>query len=173
MSTNRDPDQAFQELIDEPDKTIKTIVRHVAAGGTLPGLCDIWRVRYGDVIAWLQEDRELHEKYSDAVNARSEWAKEQVFEESRRIAMSRMVDFFGDDGTIKKSSEWTSEMKALVKKIKYNDDGEIEMIEFWDKQKSIDFLGKNMDMLTETHSINGKFSLEDLIQASREDKDGK
>ena len=173
MSSQKSPDDIFDELIANEAETIRVIIRHVAAGGTLPGLCDVWGVRYGDVIAWLQDDKERHGKYSDALNARSEWSKEQMFEELRRMALSRVVDFFDNRGMVKDAKDWTPEMKALVKKIKYDENGEIEELQFWNKEKALELLGKNMDMFTETHSISGKFSLEDLIQASREDDDKK
>lgn len=171
MNTKEGPDQGFDELMIDQDKTILTIVRHVSAGGTLPGLCDVWGVRYADVIAWLQGDKNLHSKYSDSIAARGEWAKEEVFEELRRMSKSRIVDFFDDAGALTDVKTWTPEMKGLIKKIKYNDDGEIEQIEFWNKEKALELLGKNMKMFTETHSISGKFSLEDLVQISREGDD--
>lgn len=159
----------FDGLISEPDETMRLIVRHVSAGGTLPGLCDLLGVRYADVVHWIIDDKERNNKYSAAVDARAEWSKETVFEELRRIGVSRITEFFDESGSMKPINQWTSEMKGLIKEIKYNDDGEIKEVKFWNKEKALELLGKNMEMFKETHTVQGKFSLEDLIQASRED----
>lgn len=161
-------EQNLITLINDPGALMDTLVRNIAAGGTLPDLCDVWEVRYHDLVSWLMAEKPRYEKFQDALNARAEWAREEIFSEVSRIAKSKAVDFFDDRGMIKSPKEWTPAMKSLVSKIKFDENGDVEEIQFWNKQKALDFLGKNLDMLSESVTVKGKFSLEDLIQVSRE-----
>lgn len=164
-------DNVFNKLIEDEEEFVKTITRHVASGGTLPQLCETLGVRYGDVVHWLLLDKENRYKmFAEAQNSRVEWAKEEIFSELKTLSKSRIVDFFDDKGVIKKPSDWTPEMKALVKEIKFDDNGEIKEVKFWNKEKALELLGKNMEMFTDKHSTEVKLKLEDLIQVKAPDE---
>ena len=156
------------DLKKDEKNTMDTIFRNVADGGSLLDLCETWGVRYSDMSLWIQEDKERHTKYSEALNMRNEWGREEILRELRRLSKAEHTQFFNDDGKIKKPSEWTASMKSIVKDVVMNDDGEVVKVTFWNKEKALEMLGKNAQMFIEHHKVSGGISLEDLVTRSRE-----
>lgn len=164
----KDLETRTKELIDAGYKTVETICINVASGGSLIDLCDTWEVRYGDMWNFLQSNKEWAGKYADALNARNEWAKEDVLLQFRRLSHAEHSQFFDEEGSLIQPKEWTPSMKSIVKDIYFDEDGKVARVTFWNKEKALEMLGKNISMFNEHHTVSGRISLEDLVNASRD-----
>ena len=162
------PKGKLEELIADPEKIMATICINVASGGSLIDLCEIWGVRYGEMWHFINEDKERAGIYADALNARNEWAKEDILLQFRRLSKSSHADFYDEDENFIPMNDWTPSMKMIVKDVYLGEDGKINRITFWNKEKALELLGKNIAMFNEHHTVSGRISLEDLVNASRE-----
>jgi hypothetical protein len=90
----------------------------------------------------------------------------QVVERAKEIAFSDPVELQNPDGSYKKSlSDVSPEARRAIKKFKvknlYEFDpngvrtivGELIEVEFWDKMKGIEMLGREKDLFKETHRV--------------------
>jgi len=178
MDTDIKQDQPskLDELTAKPDDTMLTIVRHVASGGSLIDLCKIWQIMYADILGWIRFDDVRSKAYDMAVNDRSEWARESILSELRKMSTGGLSQFYDEDGNIIPPEKWTPEMDSVVESVrcKETNDGDKETSEFniklWNKLKAIEMYGKNLGMFAE--QVNVKvLKLEDIINGSRELED--
>lgn len=158
----------MDELTADPEKLVDTICIHIASGGSLIDLCETWDVRYAEVWNWMNKNQDAAELYADALNARNEWSRERILLEFRRLSLAEHTQFYDDKGKVKPMDQWTPEMKSIVKDVYFNEKGKISRVSFWNKEKSLELLGKNIAMFNEHHVVSGRISLEELVNASRE-----
>jgi hypothetical protein len=94
-------------------RTLDVILAHVRNGGSLIELCDIWQVRYSDVIAWVRADKPRGELYDLACRDRSEWTDEMVLSEIRlRSARFDPRKLYDEHGNRKRVHELDAETRA-------------------------------------------------------------
>lgn len=157
---------------DQPEETMNTICSHVASGGSLIDLCDMWHVVYGDMVSWIRADRERSRRYVDAQNDRAEWGKERFLVELKNISFSDVVSkLYDEEGQIKPIKDWPKDVSALVKSIEHDDDGKVKKVHFFSKEKGLEMLGKKLGEFLTKVEHSGKMTLEELITASRGDED--
>jgi phage terminase small subunit len=85
----------------------------------------------------------------------------EVIERVKEVADINMADIFNSDGTFKKIHEIPAEVQRAFKKFKVKNswstdpngqkfiDGEILEVEFWDKMKAVELLGREKDLFKE------------------------
>lgn len=159
-------DELLEKLKSDP-RTMDLVCSHVAAGGSLVELCEVWDVSYGRFMTWLREDRERSRRYVDAQNDRGEWFKDKVLLELRKISefdFRDVLDANGQPLPIKSLPKNISSCIKSVKETKYGTN-----IEGWDKLRSLELIGKNLSMFIEKIEVSGKLTLEDLVTQSREE----
>lgn len=158
----------------KPESTMDNICHYVANGNSLLELCKTWKISYGEIIAWIRKDDHRSRMYTDCLNARSEWAEERILLELRRIGLSDIKSIYSKQGEIMPVHTWPDEVSSIIKSVDYTDDGEIKKVTFWNKEKCLELLGKNIQMFIDRVEHTGKLTLEDLISKSRtEDEDVK
>lgn len=162
----------FDSLINESEKTMDTICAAVANGGSLIDLCETWSVGFGQMINWIRKDDDRNRRYKEACNDRADWSIERVLVELRRIGMSDIRDIYDNQGHIKDVKDWPSEISSIIKSfdaVVDKDGDRIFKVTFWNKEKALELLGKNMQMFTEKINVDGTITLEDLVNQSREE----
>jgi len=168
----------LESLTADPDQFMLSIVRHVTSGGSLIDLCKVWIVPYNEVLGWIRFDDTRSKVYDKAINDRSEWARESILSELRKMSTGGLSKFYDDSGNVIPPEKWTPEMDSMVESIRckeYRDDKrDIETSEFniklWNKLKAIEMYGKHLGMFAE--QVNVKvLKLEDIINGSRELED--
>lgn len=170
----------LKALKEKPDETMRTICSHVASGGSLIDLCETWAVRYGDMIAWIREDKRRSHMYTDSTNDRTEWAKERFLLELKRIGLSDIRKIFKEDGSILPAHKWPSEVAAYVSSIEVVEEfegsgkdkeqvGWNKKVKLWNKERALELLGKNLHLFMDKVEHSGKITLEELITASRDE----
>jgi len=178
----KDRYEKFLELTSEENQadTMMRICAHVASGGTLIEWCDVMETEYGYISGWLREDKERSRRWVDCQNDRKEWIKDRLLLELKRIMSSDIRKVFDEKGNIKPVHEWPDEVASFVASIEVVEEfegkgrdreqtGWNKKLKLWNKEKGIEMLGKYIGMLTETVQHSGKITLEDLVNASRED----
>ena len=153
------------------EKCVDDICTHVSNGGSLIDLCRIWKVHYGRIISWIRDNPEWSERYDDALNDRVEWCRENVLLEMRRMAFSDIKDIFNEDGSIKGPKYWPKEVSSIIKSIDFDDEGEVKKVTLWNKEKSLEMLGKNMSLFIERVEHSGKVTLSDVIEEAARNTD--
>jgi len=172
-------EQKLEELKNNEEKTMDSICTHVANGGSLIELAKIWGVTYGALSNWLRKEKARATRWVDAQNDRTEWGKEAILLELRRIGMSDIRILFNEDGSIKPVTEWPDEAGAFVSSIEVVEEfegtgkdrlqtGWNKKIKMWSKEKSLELLGKNLKLFLDRVEHSGNLTLEGLIAQSLE-----
>ncbi len=130
-------------FFSNPDCMVN-ICRHIANGGALTGLADTIGIRYCDIMQYIRQSDDRRKMYEQALFDRNEWIKETVLSELRAIALSQ--------------SETDPET------------GLPKMAATRDRLKSIELIGKNLQIFTEKLQVSGTVTLEDIVAKSRENK---
>ncbi len=65
-------DQKTKRILHKPE-TMETIFKHVAGGGSVVDLADLWGIRYCDILFHIYADAHDQTLYKEALFARNEW----------------------------------------------------------------------------------------------------
>lgn len=165
-------------VVQDP-KTMETIFNHIASGGTLAGLCEVWGVNYGIVRGWINSSEDRAKVYIEACAARDDLTKDIIFQQLMSVAKSKLRTLFNEDGSLKSPHDWPEDADAFVASIETEElfdgagderqhIGYTKKIKLWDKLKSIEMLGKKLGLFAEKVEHSGKITLEDIIARSHE-----
>lgn len=170
----------MQILFARPD-LMADICEHISAGGDLITLCETWRVPYGKIIRWVDEDPERQKAHMKALKNRNEWYMESVLSEVKRMSKADVRTLFHEDGRLKLPHEWDEATAKCVASIEVDElfegagkeraqVGWTKKIKLWDKLKANELMGKHLAMWIERHK-HEVTNLEDLIMASHNKKE--
>jgi hypothetical protein len=171
----RDKDKVT-EILSQPN-ILDEICCHIASGGTLVGLAELWDVVFGDLSNWIHSEPEREKRYIKALNDRSEWGTEKVLHELRRIGFSDIREIFRDDGSLKSPKDWPKDVALAVSSVEVDElfdgvgrerrqVGETKKLKLWDKMRALELLGKNLKLFTERHEHQVSETLADLVVGS-------
>ena len=149
------------------DDFLEVICTTVAMGGSLINLCEDFKIPYGRTLAWVNQDRGRAAQYKDAENARSEWVKERVLSELRAMGTYDIMCMFDKKGQVLPPEKWPKDFRASVKSVDFTDKGKVRKVTLCSKEKSLELLGKNLQLFIDRVEHTGKVTLEDLIADSR------
>ena len=171
--------ERFQALTLKSDFA-DTVFAHVANGGTLIGLAEVWGVRHSDISGYIGSNRALIDKYTAAMMARDEWEKERCLQELRAIATVDIRQAYNEDGTLKTMREMPPELAACISSVESDElfegvgderemVGYTKKVKFWDKAKAIELFMKKHGLLIERKQVQHTLRLEDLIHPANTD----
>lgn len=163
-----------------PD-SMDTIFAHLANGGDLITLAQLWNVRYSDLIGWLNEDEGRKKRLMEALTAQQEWAVARLLHEIKKISFIDIRKIFNDDHTIKPPKEWPDDVAAAVAGIEMLEEfegtgdqrqqvGWTKKLKLIDKLKALELLGKDLGRFVNRTEVSGKVTLEDLVTGSLAEK---
>lgn len=155
-------------LMERAADTMEQIFNHIACGGTLSGLCEIWQVRWYKIRNWIYDDDDRRRMLMEARAARKEWIEDQVLQGLLKTGKADVRKLFDKDGALKKPTELDDDTAAAVNS--YEDDGKSKRVKFADKQRSLELLGKTNAMFTDKTEHSVDKTLEDLVAGSMEDR---
>lgn len=167
------------ELFGNEKKTMHTICSHIASGGSLIELCEVWGVDFGAVSTWLRGDNDRNKLWQEAQLDRNEWVRETLLMELKRLSKSDLKKVVADDGSLLPVKDWPAEMSAAIASLEIVEEfegkgkdrvqtGWNKKIKLWNKEKSLELLGKSISYFTENVKHSGTVTLEDIIAKSRE-----
>ncbi len=158
-------------------ETMDTICTHVAQGGSLIDLCEVWDVVYGRVTNWIKNDPLRTELYKESLADRDEWVKEAILSQLREIANADVRQIFEEDGSLKPISEWDKDVAKAVSGVdvfhEKDGSGVTKKIKMNDKLKAIELIGKTMAMFIDRTHHTGELTLAELVAMSNKPKEAK
>ena len=166
-----------QESIFQDPQTLDTICVHVANGGSLLDLAKMWAIPYGRITNWLRSQRSRNKQYMDAMNDRQEWYREAILRELRNMALSDVRKIYTDAGALKPVSEWDDATASCIANVETSEIyegsgkereyvGELKKIKLWSKDKSLELIGKYLNMFTTRIEVDGALTLAEMVNAS-------
>lgn len=158
-------DIGLQVAIFSDPARMDKIVAHVTCGGSLIDLVRLQCVGrpqdaanlYVQTRAWINSSPDRKKAYAEAQRAREEWLFERVLELFRGISEFDLADIMTDSGAYKPMSEWPRAASVCVKSIDVleqmdsdgNKIGEIKRVVSWDKNKTLEAIGKHLKMFAD------------------------
>lgn len=157
---------------------LNEIVVEVASGGSLAMFCAQRQIMFKGVLAWLMEDHDRNEAYTQALNVREQHAKDEIIKELFCYLRADVTNAFDDDGNMLPVKSWPRELQRMVAGIEFQElfemqgtrgnkervhIGTIHKVKFFDKPRTIELFMRNLKMLVDKHEIEARMSLADLV----------
>lgn len=152
---------------------IEDLCHLVANGGSVVKFCRIHQLNYSYFMSALRLNKAYEAMYVQACIDREEWFKDTLLEEMKDMLEANISDVFNGNNEIKPLRDIPRDITKNIKSFKksVNTEGyDSYAIEMYDRQKSIDQLGRHYDMFIEKKQIDVRMSLEDTIVKSNEIK---
>ena len=167
-------------LFDNPE-TIDLICTHVANGGSVIEMAKLWNMPYGKITTWLHADKIRNHRYNQAIEDRQEWFREVILRELRCMATSDVRNIYNDEGGLKPVSEWDDSTAACVSNIEVVEEfegsgkdkvqsGWNKKVKLWSKDKSLELIGKYLQMFNQKIQVDHVMSLADMVNESVDQK---
>lgn len=149
------------------------ICDYVANNGSLVTLCKSLKIRYSDVMQWINSSDypERRRAYEAAREDRKEWMIETLCMELHNISTLDVREAFNEDGSIKDIKDMPESVTKALAAFEVNDDGKVK-VRFWDKLKAVETLGKNLKMFVDMVEHGGTLTLEQLVEGSIKPRGG-
>jgi hypothetical protein len=145
-------------------------------GGTVPGLCEVWDVRYRDVISWLAASTLRQSQYERAIKARTDWAKEAIYNVLNKIVAFEITDVIDEFGRPLPRDQWPESARKAISKFRYEQktsaSGERQErleVATYDKVAATKLLGSHFGMFVEKRQLEVGETLAELIMKSTQD----
>lgn len=148
----------LKEVLQNP-QLIEDICDNVASGGSLIDLCQLWQVRYCDLMRWVCRDIERKKSYDQAVLDRGEWFIQRVLKEIHLIGTVDFGDAFDATGKLKSPEDMPESITRCINSIDIHEmpkefgGGFTKKLKFESKLKALEMLGKNQFMFTDRHLV--------------------
>lgn len=163
-------------MLEAPD-AMMVVCAHICDGGSLTGLAELWDIRFSEVMRWIRADKLRLRQYTDAMADRSEWVKETVLAEIRKLALNYDIRRILDDkGRLLPPDDWPEEMAAAVISVEVHEleefnpmtkerevIGHAKKIKMVDRLAAIKLLGQSLAMFTERHEVDVRVTMEQLV----------
>lgn len=179
--TRADQLAAFNKRLAVPAETMDTIFNHLANGGHLFDLLDLWGCAYNDILRWIVEDDTRRNLYNSAMQTQGEYVKREVLETLRKIARFDIRTLYDENGALLHPKSWPPEAAFAVSGVDVDElfewvgeRGEKERelvgyarkVKLRDNLKAFEMIGKNLALFIERHEHTHKHTLEALVMAS-------
>jgi hypothetical protein len=167
-------------IFTDPNRMDK-IEAHVSCGGSLMSLCllhsggDRGRAQslWLQTKKWIAGDANRKAAYDEALRAREEWMFEETLSIFQAISKFDIADVLTEGGGIKPVSEWPKYASICIKnfdvmEVREGDEvvGEMKRINAWDKNKTLEAIGKHLKMFAEKHAENAESSWGKMVEDS-------
>lgn len=184
------PTEAEQALMDAPD-TMDAIVAHVAAGGTVEGICDTWNrggdkkrgagaVRFGIIWAWITQDEIRWKRWLETNNNLGRADEARIKNLCRAVAFSDVRCLLDEQGRILPVSEWPAEASFLVAGLDVDElfgkgddkgvlEGLVKKVKMSDRHKYATLLAQLNGLLVEKREVSGKVTMETLVAGAKDE----
>lgn len=179
--TRADQLAAFNRKAADPAGTMQTIFDHLANGGHLFDLLDLWGCAYNDVLNWIITDDGRRDLYNSAMLTQSEFVKREVLDTLRKIARFDIRTLYDDKGALLHPSSWPPAAAWAVSGVETQElfewtgekgdktrelIGYAKKVKLRDNLKAFEMIGKNLALFIERHEHTHKHTLEALVMAA-------
>lgn len=151
-----------------------TILGHIANGGSLKDLSEMWGCRPSDVHKHLLSIDPDGVLLANAYKIAENMDKDLITEQLRHVVGSKVTDAYSADGELIPVDEWPIPLQASVQGIELDERydpktgslaGTSKKVKFMDKLRAIELLGKERGMFNKS-KVEVQVSLEQLVADS-------
>jgi hypothetical protein len=167
------------DVISEPeakltDSDVESCCRAIANGETTSSWCLSRKLDHGWFMQELRRSRAYASMLQDAKSDREEWLKESIIDMIQRMVSFDPRRAYDENGNYLPMNKMPDDIAYMIKKSQTvrveQKDGPpdiVDRLEFWDKQKAIDQLGKHLKMFVDKVEIGQRVTLEESINKQR------
>lgn len=168
----------MDKLIEYHPDLAGEICAHVANGGSLIDLAELWRVRYSDMVRWLRADKSREDAYKKALIDRDEWMIQRILTEIKTLSTVDIRKAYDAGGCFLPMHEMPDDVAKSIISVDTDNIhegreraviGYTTRVKFADKIKSLELLGKQIGMFVQRHEMRVDKTLEDLVSESMSD----
>lgn len=164
----------FETPIEITDEIVDDLCVFVGSGGSPIRWCELKRLDYGSFMNSMKADRQFALRYAEAEASSRAWEREAVLDLIKEIMLFNPAEAFDEHGNILPMHKMPTHVAKMIKKSKTirsksgDDWDEVDSLEYFDKQKAIDQLGKFLQMFIDRTEVTHKLTLEETIAKARE-----
>lgn len=174
--------KANDNVVEITDKIVEECAIFVSNGGAITEWCVSNKINYGSFMSEIRKRGSFTRTLYEATRAREEWLKESLVKLMREITEGNPQNCFDKNGNYLGINDIPPATANIIKKLKVrlvpnyekDEDGndrppdEVLEVEFYDKQKSIDQIGKYIQMFVDRVDVHHKITLEETVTRSYE-----
>lgn len=164
---------AQDRMLSDPERMDK-IFKHLAAGGTIIDYCRLVGLRYDELMLWINSSQDMVEKYEAAKKARLDWIYESCLRQYNALSTLDIRELYNADGGLRPMAEWPESAALAVAGVESMEVfetvdgervpvGELKKVKTYDKNKSLEALGKHIRMFADVLEIRGELSIRDAL----------
>jgi hypothetical protein len=161
-------------LLSDPARMEK-IFKHLSAGGTLVDYCKLVGQPYAELMAWISADEGRMAKYEAGKRARQDWLFEQVLRQYKALSELDIRELYDESGSLKNMADWPESAALAVAGVESLEqtqtvDGSVEVVgvvkkvKTYDKNKSLEALGKYLRMFADVLEVRGEISIKGALE---------
>lgn len=158
--------------IEQSPNLLEEVCASMVNGANIIDLCAEKNLDYGTFMLWIHNDKQRENAFNKAMDDRNCFYVQQIINELQKIMTLDVVEIFKESGAVKGFKDIPKDISLAIKNIKvqeiYNNEGEnigcIKSIEFHDKIKALEMLGKSLQMFIERRDINIKSEITHKVE---------
>ena len=168
----------MEKLVEAHLDLAGEICAHVANGGSLIDLADLWRVRYSDLVRWMRADKLREDAYKKALIDRDEWTIQRILAEVKLLSTVDIRKAYDAGGCLLPMREMPDDVAKAIISVESDNItegrdlaviGYTTKVKISDKITSLQLLGKQIGMFVQRHDLRVDKTLEDLVSGSYPD----
>lgn len=164
---------AQEKMLSDPNRMEK-IFKHLAAGGTIIDYCLLVGQRYEEVMFWINADEDRRMLYEQGKKARLDWIYESCLKQYNALSTLDIRELYGSAGELKAMKDWPESAALAVAGVETIEQfemvdgvresvGELKRLKTYDKNKSLEALGKHIRMFADVLEIRGEISIRSAL----------
>lgn len=164
---------AQEKMLSDPNRMEK-IFKHLAAGGTIIDYCLLVGQRYDEVMFWINGDEDRRMLYEQGKKARLDWIYESCLKQYNALSTLDIRELYGSSGELREMKDWPESAALAVAGVETIEQfemvdgvresvGELKRLKTYDKNKSLEALGKHIRMFADVLEIRGEISIRSAL----------
>ena len=164
---------AQEKMLSDPNRMEK-IFKHLAAGGTIIDYCLLVGQRYDEVMFWINSSEDRRSLYEQGKKARLDWIYESCLKQYNALSTLDIRELYGPTGSLKDMKDWPESAALAVAGVESIEQfemvdsvresvGELKRLKTYDKNKSLEALGKHIRMFADVLEIRGEISIRSAL----------
>lgn len=160
---------AKEKMLSDTSRMEK-VYKHLACGGTIIDYCKLVGQSYEELMFWINSDESRKSMYESGKKARLDWIYESCLKQYNALSTLDIRELYGSSGELKRMEDWPEGTALAVSGVESLEQfemvdgvreavGELKKIKTYDKNKSLEALGKHIRMFADVLEIRGEISI--------------
>lgn len=160
---------ARERELSDP-RRMERIFKHLSNGGTIIDYCKLVGQRYDEIMFWINSDEGRRSLYEQGKKARLDWIYESCLKQYNALSTLDIRELYGESGELKPMADWPENAALAVFGVESLEQfeivdgvresvGELKKVKTYDKNKSLEALGKHIRMFADVIEVRGEISI--------------